>query len=81
MKAGPASVAVTLNQAAVIEVRLLKGKRVVRTLRRTCFAGGEVPLVTKFGRRGIKPGAYTAAVTVRSDRKPVTRRFAVRVLG
>lgn len=78
---GPASVAVTLDQPAVVVVRLRKGKRVVRTMRRTCFAGGETPLVTKFGRRGVKPGAYTAGVTIRSDRKPITRRFAVRVLG
>lgn len=79
VSAGPASVSVSLAQPAVVEVRLLRGKRSVRTMRRTCFAGGAEPLVTRFGRRGVEPGAYTAVVTVRSDRKPVRRRFAVRV--
>ena len=79
--AGRASVRVALRQPAVVEVRLLRKGEVVRTLRRRCFKGGADPLVTKFGRRGIKPGRYTAKVTVRSDRRPVVRRFAVRVRG
>jgi hypothetical protein len=79
ISAGRASVSVALEQPAVVQVRLLRGGKVVRTLRNRCFAGGADPLVTKFGRRGVKPGRYTAKVTVRSDRKPVVRRFAVRV--
>lgn len=60
---GGGRVRVLLAQPAQVEVRA--GGRL---LRRTCFAGGDTPLVTRV------PGGRRATVTIRSDRRAIVRR-------
>lgn len=63
---GYRSVRVTLAQPAVVDVKVRSGARYKR-VRRTCFAGGTRPQVTRV------PAGSSVRVIVTSDRKPVTR--------
>ena len=72
-----------LRQPAQVGSRVTRDGRLVRTLRaRACFAGGSLALRWN-GRdargRAVARGTYTVEGAVRSDRRPVVRRFAVRV--
>lgn len=79
---------VNLAQPAVLIVRIRRGKRIVRTLRRACLQPGSKALrVTWDGRvkrrgrlRAARPGRYTVRLVLRSDRKAVRRTGRVRVL-
>lgn len=79
---------VGLVQPAVLHVRVRRGKRVVRTLRRVCLRPGSGGLrvawdgrVTRAGKlRPARPGRYRIELRVLSDRKPVKRSRSVRVL-
>ena len=75
---------VRLRQPAVVEVRIARRGRLVRTLTARCFAGGRKALRARWdggnsrGRRARR-GRYTVRVAVRSDRRAVVRRFRVRL--
>lgn len=75
---------VRLRQPAVVKVRIERRGRLVRVLRSKCFNGGRKALRARWdgrssrGRRARR-GGYTVKVVVRSDRKPVVRRFRIRL--
>jgi len=79
---------VGLVQPAVLQVRVRRGKRVVRTLRRACLRPGSGGLrvawdarVRRRGKlRAAAPGRYRIELRVLSDREPVKRSRTVRVL-
>lgn len=79
---------IRLAQRAVIIVRVRRGGRTVRTLRRSCRRPGSSALnvawdgrVGRPGRlRAGSPGRYSVQLTVRSDRKPVRRLGRVNLL-
>ncbi len=79
---------VKLLQPAIVTVRVRRGGRTVRTLRRACSVPGRRDLrvawngkVSRRGRlRSARPGRYRVQLVVRSDRKPLRRGGGVRVL-
>jgi len=76
---------VRLAQPAEVIVRVRRGKRTVRTLRRGCFDRRVVRARWngKVRRRGkmrrARPGRYKLQVLIRSDRKPRRRAKAIRI--
>jgi hypothetical protein len=76
------AVRLRLAQPARVTVRVVRGKRVVRTLRRECAGAGLLRARWRGkvdGGRRARPGRYRLRVTVKSDRKPVMRGKLVRV--
>ena len=74
--------AVRLAQPAQVLARVTRGQRTVATLGHRCR--GRAPLAIRWDGedddgRPVAPGDYTLEVRVRSDRRPVVRRLAVRV--
>jgi Calcineurin-like phosphoesterase len=76
------AVRVRLAQPARVIVRVVRRKRVVRTLRRSCLGAGVLRARWNgkaAGGRRARRGRYRLRVTVKSDRKPVMRGRIVRV--
>jgi Calcineurin-like phosphoesterase len=76
------AVRLRLAQPARVTVRVVRRKRVVRTLRHECAGAG--PLRARWngsreGGRRARPGRYRLRVTVKSDRKPVMRSTVLHV--
>ena len=70
----------TVPQAAIVQVRVRRSGRTIRTLSRTCEQAGTMRIGWN-GRgrvRAARLGRYTVEVRVLSDRAPVVRRFAIR---
>ncbi len=64
-------------QPAVVRVRVRRGKRVVKTISHGCTGR---PVAARWTpSRSAKRGLYDVEVAVFSDRKPLVRRYAVRV--
>ncbi len=81
---------VRLAQPAQVEVRVRRGRRVLRTLRRGCFLPGRRlsffwdGRLRRRGRGRLVParrGRYRIEVRVHSDRRVMSRRGTVRVLS
>jgi hypothetical protein len=73
---------VRLAQPAVVEIRIERRGRLVERLVRRCApasARGRWDGRNRAGRRA-RAGRYTVEVAVRSDRRPVVRRFRVRLV-
>ncbi len=68
---------VRLAQPAVVRVRIKQDGKVIRTLLHRCVTTR--PLSVRWSGGGAKPGMALVSITVFSDRKPQTKRFAVRV--
>lgn len=73
---------VSLRQPAEVRVRVMRGRRTVRVLAHDCFPARRVTSrwagVDSRGRR-VRRGYYTVEVRISSDRRPVVRRWRVRV--
>jgi hypothetical protein len=74
-------VRVTLRQPALVDVRVLRRGRVVKSLKRACSERGLSAAWDGRNqrRRRARPGRYTVQTLVTSDRRPVRRRFSVRL--
>lgn len=75
---------VLLAQPAEVLIRVKRGRRVVRTLLHDCVAHATRAAwdgtVRRRGRdRPVSPGVYKVEVRVSSDRRPVVRRYGVRI--
>jgi hypothetical protein len=68
---------VRLAQPAVVRVRVPEGGRLVRTLLHRCVRARSLPV--RWAGLEARRGTATVSVTVLSDRRPQTTRFAVRV--
>jgi hypothetical protein len=68
---------VRLAQPAVVRVRVTQGGKLVRTLLHRCAS--TTPLPIRWSGAQARRGIATISVTVFSDRKPQTTRFAVHV--
>ncbi len=66
-------------QPARLLVRVLRGRRPVRTLVNRCQTGRVA--VVRWDGQAVRPGRYTVELRVLSDRKPIVRRLRVRVAG
>jgi Calcineurin-like phosphoesterase len=75
------AVRVRLAQPARVTVRVVRRKRVLRTLRSECANAGLMRSRWngKVGGRRARPGRYRLRVTVKSDRRPVMRGRLVRL--
>ncbi len=68
-----------LAQPAEVVLRVLRGSRELRVLSRRCRGTGSRPLSLTWDGRGVRRGRYRVELRIRSDRRPIVRRFAVRV--
>lgn len=80
----PRVASIRLAQPAELRVVVRRGGRVVRRLLNRCQGSGTRLVrwdgdVRREGGARAAPGRYTVDIRVRSDRRPITRRFGVRV--